>query len=254
MSQTEEALNGQAEQAENRRPYAAPSNVVTVLTRCRTRNLPTKIDDDLFRVAQIPDAVFGRVRFALRFLDFIDAEDRPTQKLAALAAAPEPEYRELLAATLRDAYAGDFAKVNPAEDTQAQIVAAFQPYEPRSQTSRMVMLFLGLCREAGIPVLEAPRERQMKPRASRSTPPKPRARAYGGGSTGGAQPADTGPSGEMLFGVSTEDIGHLTEEEFAKVWDALGVVARARSRPPAPEPKASADEAEGDEEPAGGGE
>jgi hypothetical protein len=34
----------------------------------------------------------------------------------------------------------------------------------------------------------------------------------------------------LLFGVTESDIAVLTEDEFADVWNALGKVARARSR------------------------
>src|SRR6266536_4395065 len=144
------------------RPYAPPSNVIAVLKRARSRNLRDRIDGDFMRWAGIPDRSHNRVAVALRFLGLIDEGRRSTVTLRALAAAREDEYRDLLSARIRDAYREDFDRVDPAEDTHATIVDAFKPYEPRSQTDRMVMLFLGLCREAGIPVTEAPRERRMK--------------------------------------------------------------------------------------------
>jgi hypothetical protein len=171
MAQPDEEV--QEVQEEGKRPYAAASNVLAVLQRAQTRNLPETIDDDFFRLVEIPDVVFGRVRSALRFLDMISANGRPTDKFHSLASATDEEYREHLAAAIREAYRDDFTRIDPAQDTQAQIVSAFRRYQPRSQTSRMVMLFLGLCREAGIPVLDAPRERSMR----RSLPANTRSRA-----------------------------------------------------------------------------
>ncbi len=186
--------------AEEKRPYAAAANVLGVLKRCRTRNLPDKIDNDFVSFAGVPDVVRSRVTSALRFLGLTTEDDDPTDILRALAAAPEEQYREILAGAIRSAYETDFARIDPAQDSQKQIIDAFRPYQPRSQTQRMVMLFLALCREAGISVKEAPRERAMGSAAQSGT------------ST-----------------VTDEDVGVLTDDEFASVWAALGQVARARA-------------------------
>ena len=152
----------------------------------------------------------------------------------ALAAAPEEQYREFLAGAIRSAYETDFARIDPAQDSQKQIIDAFRPYQPRSQTQRMVMLFLALCREAGISVKEAPRERAMGSAAqSRSAnrsdtarQPKRRDQRARVGGDGGAPLT---PTPNLLFTVTDEDVGVLTDDEFASVWAALGKVARARA-------------------------
>ncbi len=257
----EAPLDSSALSAELRRPYAASSNVRAVLQRTRTRNLPDKIDDDFLQLADISPVVFGRVREALRFLGMIDKNGQRTAKLEAIAASTDEDYKTLLESAVRDAYSDDFERVNPSEDSQGKIVSAFRRYEPRSQTARMVMLFLGLCREAGITVLDAPRERSMKG-------PQTSARSAGGGSTGSrVQREDPRqdvlpPEGHALtprhqpgviFSVTEEDIAGLGEDEFQEVWAALGKVARARSRPKNPEPAVPVDDhepesGEGDEE------
>jgi hypothetical protein len=218
--------------------------VVGVLQRIRTRNLPERVDDDLLRLAGVPDAALYRVRAAIRFLGFVDDEGRPSDTLRALAAAPDEQYRELLAGAIREAYRDDFSRIDPGQDTQAQIVNAFRPYQPRSQTNRMVMLFLSLCREAGISVLDAPRERNMR------APGAPR-RSTRATSRGSEQPTrtpsatETRPtpirqeqqrqSGDLLFGLlSQDDVAAMDKDEFKVVWDSLGVafgtVARARAK------------------------
>jgi hypothetical protein len=219
---------------DERRPYAPAANVVGILDRIRRRNLPDVIDTDFMRVASIPEGTMGRVAFAMRFLGLTDDAGRPTDRLRAIARADDDEFRELFAAVVREAYAPDFARIDPAQDAQARIVSAFQRYEPRSQTERMVMLFLGLVRAAGLPVLEAPRERGMQPvvRAvvrptppRRATPSTPRLR------TPAFVTPDAGsqPAGNLLFGVTIEDIGALPPEEFTDVWNALGKIAQARA-------------------------
>ena len=83
--------------ADRQRPYAAAANVIAVLRRVRARNLPDRIDNDFLRVAGVPENVFGRVTNALRFLGLIGPDDRPTDLLRSISAAPEQEYRDLLA-------------------------------------------------------------------------------------------------------------------------------------------------------------
>lgn len=219
-----------------RRPYASPSNVIQVIQRARTRNLPDKVDDDFLRVAGIGDAVHGRVLEALRFLDLIHPDGQPTETLIAISGAPEEEYRALLGTAIQEAYAEDLQRgIDPAQDTQAQIVDAFRRYQPRSQTSRMVMFLLAMCREAGLPVSEAPRERGMRSPTARKTPAKaipPHQRTRKDRGKRAEPPREDPPptTAGALFGVTEQDIALLDESEFEEVWGALGKVARARAR------------------------
>jgi hypothetical protein len=232
-----------------RRPYAAAANLVSVLTRARSRNLPDVINNDFLRIAQVPEVVFGRVNEALGFLKFVNADGTPTDVLRAISAASDAEYRSLLEGAIREAYADDFMNIDPTQDDQSTIVDAFRRYEPRSQTERMVMLFLGLCREAGIAVKDGPRER--KPQTSKRSGTKA---AKGTGrtsvsasrgarveTTAAPQPAPSMTTG-LLFGVTEADIAALGDDDFKTVWDALGKVARARSRPQPVSPEVPEDE------------
>lgn len=222
---------------DERRPYAPAANVLGVIERIRRLNVPASVDTDFLRLADVPEGSQGRVAFALRFLGLTDASARPTDQLRAIARATDDEYRELLAGVVQAAYAVDFERVNPATETQAKIISAFQRYEPRSQTARMVTLFLGLAKAAGIPVLEAPRDRPTA-KAVRILARNAIARGVGHAKPARAYvsaPARQGqleqlPASNLLFGVTVEDIAALPEEEFKSVWEALGKVARARAR------------------------
>jgi hypothetical protein len=225
---------------EQRRPYAATANVTAVLERSRKINLPERITPDFLAIVGIPGISRGRVMEALRFLRLIEESGRPSDLMKSYARAPDDEIRGLLASIVSDAYADDFTRVNPAEDAQPRIIAAFRRYQPRSQTQRMVMLFLGLCRAAGMQVLDAPRERQMQAQQtrSRSTARQATARAaapsaMGAGPSTPAMPDQLGPipssPSPLLFGVTVDDIGALEPEQFTEVWSALGVIARARA-------------------------
>jgi hypothetical protein len=225
----------------NQRPYAATANVISVIERARTRNLPETVNNDFLRLAGISDNVFGRVQQALKFLGLVHDDGRPTATLEAIAGASDTESKQMLAGCIRQAYAEDFERVDPAQDSQGKIVDAFKRYEPRSQTARMVMLFLGLCRESSIPILDAPRERKMQ------TPPR-----RSGTRTSGAgkrlrqrqvqhNNGSSDSSAGTRFMLTDDDIAVLNDDEFNEVWSALGKVARARARKAVPQAEPAPD-------------
>jgi hypothetical protein len=73
----------------------------------------------------------------------------------------DEEYAAILSGLVRQAYAEVFNVIDPAEDSQDRIVNVFRRYTPASQRDRMVIFFLGICREAGIRTLNVPRQRAM---------------------------------------------------------------------------------------------
>jgi hypothetical protein len=108
--------------------------------------------------------------------------------------SPDEEYSTILSGLVREAYGEVFDVINPAEDSQDRIVNVFRRYTPASQRNRMVIFFLGMCREAGIPTLDVPRQRGMaeaRPGRLGTTPPRSPRRPSGAPSRsmGGIPPA-----------------------------------------------------------------
>lgn len=215
------------------RPYAAAANIKAVLQRARTRNLPEIVNNDFLRIVGIPEIVYGRVMQALRFLGLIQEDGTPTDKFEAIAGSTDDQYRELLDKVVREAYRKEFEMVDPSKDPQSKVRDAFRRFQPRSQTNRMVMLFLSLCREAGIGVLDAPRLRRMqefvtaKPSKAKDEE-KLENRRIVPPHRQGAWELRT--QAGMLMGVTEDDVAALTDDEFKEVWSALGKVAQARAR------------------------
>ena len=81
---------------EDRRPYAPSANVVAVLYRARTRNLPPKIDDAFFDIADVPKSAHGLVRETLQFLGLIDSEGSPSATFEQISAASDGEFQSIL--------------------------------------------------------------------------------------------------------------------------------------------------------------
>ena len=155
------------------RPYPPPSNVIAIIARLRNRNLPEMVDAEYLRDASIPDGTNARTLFALRFLGLVAETGEPTAALRSVATSTDEEYQATLAKLIREAYDEVFVSVDPAQDTQANIVNFFRRYTPASQRDRMVVFFLGICREAGIPTLDVPRQRPSN--APQGRKPTPRA-------------------------------------------------------------------------------
>lgn len=131
-------------------PYAAPANVVAILSRLRQRGLPAQLTSTELTRIGIPAGSTGKTLQALRFFGFIDADGNRTQSLSRIGRAATAEYPTLLAEVLKAAYSKVFQIVDPAEAQPSDLEDAFRHYEPRAQCGRMTALFVGLCREAGL--------------------------------------------------------------------------------------------------------
>ena len=143
------------------RPYPPPSNVISVLQRLRTRNLPERIDTEYMRDAAVPEGTIARTLFAIRYLGLINESNEPSEPLKSIHTSTAEEYQKILSGLIRESYKDIFNVVDPSKDSQDRILNIFRRYKPASQRNRMVIFFLGMCREAGIPTLDIPKARPM---------------------------------------------------------------------------------------------
>lgn len=226
---------------EVRRPYAPSANVVAVLHRARTRNLPPHVDEAFFNIADVPKSAHGLVRETLLFLGLIDPEGSPSTTFEQISSASDGEFQAILGQVVRQAYADDFAVVDPSKDSAETLINNFRRYKPRSVTDRMRMLFTGLCREAGIPVAEKQKERRASPKQPRRAPRKqtPASEVP----TQVAPKAATPQQAEISVPISHADIVALSDEAaFLKIWDSLGRLEWSRAMASAPKAPVRADE------------
>lgn len=136
------------------RPYASSTAVMKVLRKLRQRNLPDGVTVRYIRALDVPDPMASRVLKALRFLRLVGEDGEIQQVLGTLARSTSDDaFRETLAGAIRQAYRDIILAADPLTSTQDDIKRAFGQYNPRSQHYRMTVLFLGLCRGAGIPTL-----------------------------------------------------------------------------------------------------
>ena len=138
------------QQNENFAPYAPVKNILDVLSRRRERGLPSPVSQETLESIGIPAGNAPRTLQALRFLYLLDAEGQQTSNMDRLAHATSSEYQQVLVEVIQSAYHPVFAIVDPAQDGDIAISDAFRRFEPAAQRDRMVALFMGLCRAAGI--------------------------------------------------------------------------------------------------------
>jgi len=137
-------------------PYGPPANAIAVLKKWRDHSVPDQVTKEwLSKIGLSPNLAPANLR-GLEFLGLIDAGGFPTDLAHLVRSAPSDQYPALLQKIVQDAYRPIFKVADPSTATRTQIDDAFRHEKPEAQRSRMVAFFLGLCREAGIAVKEAP--------------------------------------------------------------------------------------------------
>jgi hypothetical protein len=145
-------------------PYGPSSAVADILERYRNRGMSTPFTREVLTRAGVTDSLVPRVLHTLQALELIDDELRPTETLEALRRAPETELKAQMAAWIRRVYADVFNFVEPTDD-ETKIRDAFRHYNPVGQQSRMIALFIGLCRAAGLRPDDVVQESRPRPAA-----------------------------------------------------------------------------------------
>lgn len=132
-------------------PYSPSTAIMGIVERYRDRGLPTPITADvLTKAGLVSDSLMARTLYALQILDLIDAAGNPTETLEAIRRAPAGEYKARLSDWLTHAYSDVLAYVDPATADEDAVHDAFRLYNPSGQRGRMVTLFMGLFRAAGL--------------------------------------------------------------------------------------------------------
>lgn len=156
-------------------PYAPTQGVLAVIRRFRERGLPEVLTIQNLQQVGIAAGNAPRILAALRFLGLLDEEGRRTDIFNRLSQATTDQYPEQFAQIVRAAYAPVFTIVDPAVDSDIALADAFRQYQPQAQRDRMIALFRGLCREAGI-VEGGPVQRRRRGRRAEPAPRPPQVR------------------------------------------------------------------------------
>ena len=131
-------------------PYAPAKAVLELVNRFRNRGLPTPISGEVLGRSGISDSLIPRTLQALKSLDLIDEDGKPTPTFEGLRLAPAADFKTRMSEWLNDAYSDVLRFVDPATADETSIRDAFRNYRPVGQQDRMVLLFVGLYAAAGI--------------------------------------------------------------------------------------------------------
>jgi hypothetical protein len=209
-------------------PYAPASAIIELIRRYRNRGLPTPVNADVLSRASISGSLIPRTLQALETLDLIDDNGAPTAVLEGIRLAPEAEYRQRIADWLRAAYADALQFVDPAAASEVEIRDAFRNYTPIGQQERMVTLFTGLFREAGIGPERPQRGGNARPTATRPGP-VPRSRTNPTNRTVHPPPSSSGdgklpaPIAGLLTSLPVNGTGwsKAKRQQFIKTFEAV---------------------------------
>ena len=148
-------------------PYAPISVMMDIIQRHRDRGLPKPINGEtLQRAGLVTESLTSRTVQALTVLDLVDQAGNPTPVFEGIRLAPETEYKKRLEEWLKGAYADVFSFTDPSKDDLTQIGDAFRTYTPPGQRDRMVNLFVGFCKAAGLMTETATQMPKPKPASS----------------------------------------------------------------------------------------
>jgi len=141
--------------ASKRAGYSTPRDTLKVLSPLASSKLTkgAKVTASLLEDVGISSSDSYEVRIAMRHLGWVDDQDCITETYEHLAHTTGAEYRAQLRANVQEKYADILdRRINPTQATLQEMKDAFRDcdYEPANMRSKMVALFKGLCREAGI--------------------------------------------------------------------------------------------------------
>lgn len=154
-------------------PYAPLAPLVALIRRRREKGLPEVLNSEKLAQLGISEGNISRILQALRFFNLIEEDGSQTTWFNRLALAKEQEYQGILAEIIKGAYQDVFTIIDdPNEVTDIELNDAFRFYQPQSQRSRMILLFRGLCQEAGLIAGGPPstRKRARSTSANKATP------------------------------------------------------------------------------------
>ena len=130
-------------------PYVPVRTLSAFLDRIRHINLPAPITSGSLEKIGMSKGTYLALVSALRFLDLIDENGAPTDKLRSLQTSGE-EFQTNLEKVVRSAYVDLFSWLDPSKDDREHIRNYFAREFSPATAEKATALFLDLCDEASI--------------------------------------------------------------------------------------------------------
>ncbi|MGA7731000.1 MAG: DUF5343 domain-containing protein [Chloroflexia bacterium] len=149
-----------------RAPYSRPNPVLAILRRNHDKGVPNPLTATNLERLGLLSSSGSHALQAIKFLGLVLDDGSHTETFDRMRRVGDEEYRSLLAQAIQMAYKPVFEVADPSTDNRDAIDNAFRLYDPPTQRTRMVLLFLELCREAGL----APPEEELARRSAGAAP------------------------------------------------------------------------------------
>lgn len=133
-------------------PYVSAAALSQFFDHIRYVSTPKKVDAGLLRDYGVSEGNVFALMSTLKFLGLIDNEGSPTPAYNSLQVMGE-EFVSNLREVVNTAYADLFARLDVSRDSREHIRNYFARNYGASQSNKATILFLDLCKEAGIPVV-----------------------------------------------------------------------------------------------------
>jgi hypothetical protein len=132
-------------------PYVSAATLSQFLDHIRYVSTPKKVDTGLLLDYGISKGNVFALTSALKFLGLIDNDGKPTPAFSSLQVMGD-EFVSNLREVVNTAYADLFTRLDVSRDSREHIRNYFSRNFSPSQSNKSTILFLDLCKEAGIPV------------------------------------------------------------------------------------------------------
>lgn len=132
-------------------PYVSAAALSQFFDHIRYVSTPKKVDTGLLLDYGVAKGNVFAMMSTLKFLGLVDNEGKPTPAFGSLQVMGD-EFVSNLREVINTAYADLFARLDVSRDSREHIRNYFSRNYSPSQSNKATILFLDLCKEAGIPV------------------------------------------------------------------------------------------------------
>ena len=140
-------------------PYVPAATLRSFLEHIRWITTPKRVDKKLLDDYGIPKPNKSALLSALKFLDLIENDGTPTSAFRHLQSSGD-EFRGNLEQVIRKAYADLFVRLDTLGGNRERIRNYFANTYSPATAKKATILFIDLCKEAGLPVDEESEEVQ----------------------------------------------------------------------------------------------
>lgn len=134
-------------------PYVSATAISGFFDHVRWVSTPKKVDQGLLLDYGLPKGSIGALLSSLKFFGLVEDNGTPTPAFKMLQTGGD-EFRANLEEIVRRAYADLFSRLDPSRDSREKLRNYFARNYSPAISNKATILFLDLCKEAGIPVAE----------------------------------------------------------------------------------------------------